>query len=139
MFDRKVIPAVNQLEVNPFNARFKDQMNMDRYGVKMEAWAPFGEGRNNLFTNETLVSVGKKYGKSSAQVVLRWLIQRGVIVVCKSVHLSRMMENIDVFDFVLSDEDMQLINSLNTNESLFFDHRDPLMVERFDKMVKDRR
>ena len=114
-------------------------MNMNRYGVKMEAWAPFGEGRNNLFTNETLVSVGKKYGKSSAQVVLRWLIQREVIVVCKSVHLSRMMENIDVFDFVLSDEDMQLINSLNTNESLFFDHRDPLMVERFDKMVKDRR
>ena len=139
LFDRKVIPAVNQLEVNPFNARFKDQMNMNRYGVKMEAWAPFGEGRNNLFTNETLVSVGKKYGKSSAQVVLRWLIQREVIVVCKYVHLSRMMENIDVFNFVLSDEDMQLINSLNTNESLFFDHRDPLMVERFDKMVKDRR
>ena len=81
LFDRKVIPAVNQLEVNPFNARFKDQMNMDRYGVKMEAWAPFGEGRNNLFTNETLVSVGKKYGKSSAQVVLRWLIQREVIVI----------------------------------------------------------
>lgn len=139
LFDRKVIPAVNQMEVNPFNARFADQDNMNRYGVKMEAWAPFGEGRNNLFTNETLVNIGKKYGKSSAQVVLRWLIQREVIVVCKSVHLNRMMENIDVFDFILSADDMNLINSLDQRSSLFFDHQDPLMVERFDKMVKERR
>lgn len=139
LFDRKVIPAVNQMEVNPFNARFADQDNMNRYGVKLEAWAPFGEGRNNLFTNETLVNIGKKYGKSSAQVVLRWLIQRKVIVVCKSVHLNRMMENIDVFDFVLSADDMNLINSLDQRSSLFFDHQDPLMVERFDKMVKERR
>lgn len=90
MFDRKVIPAVNQVEVNPFNAQWSAQENMEKHGVKMEAWAPFGEGRNNLFTNETLVSIGKKYNKSSAQVMLRWLIQRGVIVACKSTHIERM-------------------------------------------------
>ena len=82
MFDRKVIPAVNQVEVNPFNAQWCAQENMEKHGVKMEAWAPFGEGRNNLFTNETLVSIGKKYNKSSAQVMLRWLVLRGVIVAC---------------------------------------------------------
>ena len=139
MFDRKVIPAVNQVEVNPFNAQWCAQENMEKYGVKMEAWAPFGEGRNNLFTNETLVSIGKKYNKSSAQVMLRWLIQRGVIVACKSTHIERMQENINVFDFELTEEDMNSIKTLDTSNSLFFSHNDPNMVEWFDKIVKERR
>ena len=139
MFDRKVIPAVNQVEVNPFNAQWCAQENMEKHGVKMEAWAPFGEGRNNLFTNETLVSIGKKYNKSSAQVVLRWLVQRGVIVACKSTHIERMQENINVFDFELTEEDMNSIKTLDTSNSLFFSHSDPNMVEWFDKIVKERR
>ena len=139
MFDRKVIPAVNQVEVNPYNAQWCAQENMEKHGVKMEAWAPFGEGRNNLFTNETLVSIGKKYNKSSAQVVLRWLIQRGVIVACKSTHIERMQENINVFDFELTEEDMNSIKTLDTSNSLFFSHSDPNMVEWFDKIVKERR
>lgn len=139
MFDRKVIPAVNQVEVNPFNAQWFAQENMEKHGVKMEAWAPFGEGRNNLFTNETLVSIGKKYNKSSAQVMLRWLIQRGVIVACKSTHIERMQENINVFDFELTEEDMNSIKTLDTSNSLFFSHNDLNMVEWFDKIVKERR
>ena len=139
MFYRKVIPAVNQVEVNPYNAKWFAQENMEKHGVKMEAWAPFGEGRNNLFTNETLVSIGKKYNKSSAQVVLRWLIQRGVIVACKSTHIERMQENINVFDFELTEEDMNSIKTLDTSNSLFFSHNDPNMVEWFDKIVKERR
>lgn len=139
MFDRKVIPAVNQVEVNPYNAQWFAQENMEKHGVKMEAWAPFGEGRNNLFTNETLVSIGKKYNKSSAKVVLRWLIQRGVIVACKSTHIERMQENINVFDFELTEEDMNSIKTLDTSNSLFFSHNDPNMVEWFDKIVKERR
>ena len=139
MFDRKVIPAVNQVEVNPFNAQWCAQENMEKHGVKMEAWAPFGEGRNNLFTNEILVSIGKKYNKSSAQVMLRWLIQRGVIVACKSTHIERMQENINVFDFELTEEDMNSIKTLDTSNSLFFSHYDPNMVEWFDKMLKERR
>lgn len=139
MFDRKVIPAVNQVEVNPFNAQWCAQENMEKHGVKMEAWAPFGEGRNNLFTNETLVSIGKKYNKSSAQVMLRWLVQRGVIVACKSTHIERMQENINVFDFELTEEDMNSIKILDTSNSLFFSHNDPNMVEWFDKIVKERR
>lgn len=139
MFDRKVITAVNQVEVNPFNAQWCAQENMEKHGVKMEAWAPFGEGRNNLFTNEILVSIGKKYNKSSAQVMLRWLIQRGVIVACKSTHIERMQENINVFDFELTEEDMNSIKTLDTSNSLFFSHSDPNMVEWFDKIVKERR
>lgn len=139
MFGRKVIPAVNQVEVNPYNAQWCAQENMEKHGVRMEAWAPFGEGRNNLFTNETLVSIDKKYNKSSAQVMLRWLIQRGVIVACKSTHIERMQENINVFDFELTEEDMNSIKTLDTSNSLFFSHSDPNMVEWFDKIVKERR
>ena len=139
MFGRKVIPVVNQVEVNPYNAQWCAQENMEKHGVRMEAWAPFGEGRNNLFTNETLVSIGKKYNKSSAQVMLRWLIQRGVIVACKSTHIERMQENINVFDFELTEEDMNSIKTLDTSNSLFFSHNDPNMVEWFDKIVKERR
>lgn len=139
LFERKIIPAVNQVEVNPLNSQTSAQKNMEKYGVHMEAWAPFGEGRNGLFTNELLVNIGKKYNKTSAQVMLRWLIQRGVIVACKSTHKIRMEENFNVFDFELSNDDMIEINKLDTKNSLFFNHQDPNMVEWFDKMVKERR
>ncbi|MCI8589658.1 MAG: aldo/keto reductase [Clostridiales bacterium] len=139
LFERKIIPAVNQVEVNPFNAQFKAQANMEKYSVHMEAWAPFGEGRNGLFENNTLTHIGQKYDKSAAQVMLRWLIQRGVIVVCKSTHVERMKENFAVFDFALTHEDMEEIEKMNTNESLFFNHQDPAMVEWFDRIVKERR
>ena len=102
LFERKVIPAVNQVETNPMNAQYQAQENMEKYGVKIEAWAPFGEGRNGLFENEVLVNIGKKYNKSSAQVILRWLIQRGIIIACKSTHIERMEQNYNVFDFELS-------------------------------------
>ena len=139
LFEREIIPAVNQVEVNPLNAQYEAQENTEELGVKMEAWAPFGEGRNNMFSNETLVKIGEKYGKSAAQVILRWLIQRGVIVNCKSTHIERMRENFNVFDFELSSEDMEQIKGLNTNDSLFFNHQDPKMVKWFDQIVKDRR
>ncbi len=139
LFGRKVVPAVNQVETNPINAQFKAQENMEKYGVHIEAWAPFGEGRNGLFENETLVNIGKKYNKSSAGVILRWLIQRGVIIACKSTHIERMEQNFNVFDFCLSKEDMASINELDTSDSLFFNHQDPKMVEWFDNIVKTRR
>ena len=139
LFERKVIPAVNQVETNPLNQQIKAQEVMEKYGVHIEAWAPFGEGRNNMFSNLTLKEIGNKYNKSVAQVILRWLIQRGVIVVCKSTHIDRMQENFDVFDFELSDEDMNIIKKLDSNDSLFFNHQDPNMVEWFDSMVQTRR
>ena len=139
LFGREVIPAVNQIETNPLNQRTYDQEVNEKYGVKIEAWAPFGEGRNGMFTNPTLVKIGEKYGKSAAQVILRWLIQRGVIVVCKSTHLERIQQNFDVFDFELTNEDMEEIKKLDTENSLFFNHQDPKMVEWFDNMVKVRR
>lgn len=139
LFGRKVVPAVNQIETNPLHQREYDQEVMNKYGVKIEAWAPFGEGRNNMFSNPTLVEIGKKYNKSAAQVILRWLIQRGVIVVCKSTHLDRIKQNFDVFDFTLSKGDMEKIKKLDTGDSLFFNHQDPKMVEWFDNMVMVRR
>lgn len=139
LFERKVIPAVNQVETNPYNQQIKAQEVMEKYGVHIEAWAPFGEGKNNMFTNEVLVEIGNKYHKSAAQVILRWLIQRGVIIACKSTHIERMQENFDVFDFELSQEDMNKIKELDSNDSLFFNHQDPTMVEWFDSMVKTRR
>ncbi len=139
LFGRKVVPAVNQVETNPMNQQVKAQENMEKYGVHIEAWAPFGEGKNNMFSNPTLVEIGKKYNKSAAQVILRWLIQRGVIIACKSTHKERMEENFNVFDFELSNEDMEAIKALDTSDSLFFNHQDPSMVEWFDHMVYERR
>ena len=139
LFGRKVVPAVNQVETNPLNQQVKAQENMEKYGVHIKAWAPFGEGKNNMFSNPTLVEIGKKYNKSAAQIVLRWLIQRGVIIACKSTHKERMEENFNVFDFELSSEDMETIKALDTSDSLFFNHQDPSMVEWFDKMVYERR
>jgi 2,5-diketo-D-gluconate reductase A len=138
LFGREIVPAVNQIETNPLNAQYGAQENMKDLNVQMAAWAPFGEGMQGMFTNETLVNIGKKYGKSAAQVILRWLIQRKVVVLCKSTHLERIKENFDVFDFKLSDEDMEEIKKLNTSDSLFFNHQDPEMVRWFDEMVETR-
>lgn len=139
LFGRKIIPAVNQVECNPLNAQYKAQENMEKYKVQISAWAPFGEGMEGMFTNETLVSIGKKYDKTAAQVILRWLIQRNVVINCKSTHKERMAENFDVFDFTLTEEDMDEIRKLDNSSSLFFDHADPEMVEWFDEMVEVRK
>ena len=125
----EVVPAVNQVETHVFNQQVKAQEIMNKYGVQIQAWAPFAEGKNNLFSNETLKSVGDKYNKSVAQVALRYLIQRGVSVLPKSVNKDRMKENFNVFDFELTEEDMNLIASLDTENSLFFSHYDPQTVE----------
>ena len=134
-----IVPMVNQVETHVLNQQKVAKEYMDKYGVQCEAWAPFGEGRGGLFENETLINIGKKYGKTSAQVMLRWNIQRGVVVLPKSTHRERMIQNIDVFDFTLSDEDMTAIAALDTATSSFFSHYDPAMVEWFVKMVKERK
>lgn len=139
LFERKIIPQVNQIETNVFNQQIEAQENMKKYNVAMEAWAPFGEGRNNMFSNETLKSIGDKYGKSIAQVILRWLTQRGVVALSKSTLIERMKENFNSLDFRLSDEDMKTITDMDTKTSLFFSHYDPNMVEWFDATVKSRR
>jgi 2,5-diketo-D-gluconate reductase A len=125
----EVPPAVNQIEVNPFHQQDESVAFMRENGVQPEAWAPFAEGRNNLFTNEALVAVGARYGKSVGQVVLRWLIQRGVVSLAKSVRKERMAENLDVFDFQLTDDDIASITALETGKSSFFSHRDPAIVK----------
>lgn len=125
----EVLPAVNQVETHPFCQQTEAAAVMASEGVQIESWAPFAEGRNNLFGNGTLVSLAAKYRKSVAQVVLRWLIQRGVVVIPKSVRPERMAENIDVFDFHLAPEDMDLIATLDTRRSCFLSHRDPETVK----------
>ena len=127
----KVVPAVNQIETHPFNQQIETADFLKANGIQIESWGPFAEGRNNLFQNEVLVSLAGKYKKSVAQIVLRWLIQRGVVVIPKSVRKERMIENFNVFDFELSSEDMDVIVSLDTKKSLFFDHRDPEIIKWF--------
>jgi 2,5-diketo-D-gluconate reductase A len=124
-----VKPAINQVEINPFNQQLHAVPWMESKGIQPEAWAPFAEGRNNLFSNPGLTGIGKQYGKSVGQVVLRWLLQRGVVALAKSVRKERMQENIDVLDFELSDSDMIKIAAMDTATSSFFSHRDPAMVE----------
>lgn len=133
----RIKPMVNQVETHPFNQQRQAHGWMKKYGVVHEAWAPFGEGRGGLFTNPVIEEIGKKYGKSVAQVILRWHIQRQIAVIPKSTHIERMKENIDVFDFTLSDEDMSAIAALDKNASSFFSHTDPNMVEWFVKMVEE--
>ena len=135
----RIRPMINQIETHPLFARAEDHKWMEKYGVAHEAWAPFGEGRRGLFENETLKAIGEKYNKSTAQVMLRWNIQRGVIVLPKTTHKERMIQNLDVFDFMLADEDMTAIAGLDTNTSSFFSHYDPNMVEWFVKMVEERK
>ncbi|MFV0469325.1 MAG: aldo/keto reductase [Dysgonomonas sp.] len=129
ILNNEIAPAVNQIETHPFYQRIDDQQFMVENGVQIESWAPFAEGRNNLFQNERLSVIGKKYNKSVAQVILRWLVQRGVVVIPKSTKKERLIENISVFDFELSADDMAVIKSLDTSKSLFFSHRDPEIVK----------
>jgi 2,5-diketo-D-gluconate reductase A len=129
MIHNKVTPTVNQIEVNPFQQQIDNQMFLQDNNVMVEAWAPFAEGKNNIFQNELLLSIAKKNNKSIAQVILRWLVQRGIIALAKSTRKERMLENINVLDFELSAEDVAAIATLDTKTSSFFDHRDPNMVK----------
>jgi 2,5-diketo-D-gluconate reductase A len=124
----EIVPAVNQIETPPFHQRAADQELMRGRGVQIESWGPFAEGKNNLFSDPVLSAIAAAHGKSVAQVVLRWMIQRDVVVIPKSVRPERMAQNLDVFGFTLTDEQMNQITALDTGASLFFDHRDPAMV-----------
>lgn len=130
---------VNQVETHPHNQQKIAHEWMNKYGVVHEAWAPFGEGRGGLFTDQTLEKICEKYGKTVAQVILRWHLQRGIVVIPKSTHIERMKENFDVFDFLLSDENMNTIALLDKEKSSFFSHTDPAMVEWFVKTVEERK
>ncbi|MBB2147473.1 aldo/keto reductase [Pedobacter gandavensis] len=122
-------PAVNQIETHPFHQQIETQKFLEENKVQIESWGPFAEGKNNIFNNELLTTIGLKFDKSVAQVILRWLTQRGIVAIPKSVRKERMVENFEIFDFELSSEDMETITTLNMNQSLFFDHRDPAMVK----------
>lgn len=129
VLNNKVSPAVNQLETHPFCQQKETQTLLQSYGIQLESWAPFAEGRNQLFNNALLKEIGNKYGKTVGQVVLRWLIERKVVVIPKSVHKERMAENFNVFDFRLSAQEMEKIALLDQGKSLFLDHRDPQTVK----------
>jgi diketogulonate reductase-like aldo/keto reductase len=129
MVHNKITPVVNQIEVNPFQQQIDTQTFLQENNVQVEAWAPFAEGRNNVFQNETLLSIAARHNKSVAQVILRWVVQRGMIVLAKSTRKERMLENINVLDFELSVEDMATLATLDTKTSAFFDHRDPKIVK----------
>ncbi|WP_438492578.1 aldo/keto reductase [Paenibacillus sp. IHBB 3054] len=129
MVHHEVTPAVNQIETHPFCQQIESGSFMKDNNVQIESWGPFAEGRNNMFQNEVLVSLAEKYNKSVAQVILRWLTQRGVVVIPKSVHKERIVENFNIFDFEISPEDMESIASLDTKKSVFFSHNDPEIVK----------
>jgi len=129
MIHNKIMPAINQIEVNPFQQQIETQRFLQNKSVQVEAWAPFAEGKNNIFQNELLQSIAAKHQKTVAQVVLRWLIQRGIIALAKTTRKERLMENINVFDFELSAGDMAAITTIDTRTSCFFDHRNPEMVK----------
>lgn len=131
-----VVPAVNQIETHPFNQQIETQQFLKENGVQIESWGPFAEGKNNIFENPLLRSIADKYGKMVAQIILRWLTQRGVVVIPKSVRRERIEENFNVFDIELGDEDMAAIATLDTKASLFFDHRDPVMVKRLSELKR---
>jgi diketogulonate reductase-like aldo/keto reductase len=125
----EILPVVNQIETHPFHQQIETQKFLQENNVQIESWGPFAEGKNNIFHNELLLAIGKKYNKTIAQVVIRWLTQRGVVAIPKSVRKERIEENFNSLDFELSNEDMEAIKTLDTNASLFFDHRDPAMVK----------
>lgn len=127
--NNEIVPAVNQVETHPFHQQIQTQQFLQENNVQIESWGPFAEGKNNIFQNELLASIGKKYNKTIAQVILRWLTQRGVVAIPKSVRKKRMEENFNSLDFELNTEDMQAIKTLDTATSQFFDHRDPAMVK----------
>ena len=133
----QVVPAVNQIETHPFNQQIETQKFLQENSVQIESWGPFAEGKNNIFANELLHSVAEKYNKTVAQTILRWLTQRGVVAIPKSVHKERIIENFNIFDFELSQEDMDAIVALDTKVSSFFDHRDPKMVKRLGEAKRN--
>src|SRR3954469_15650132 len=133
----EVVPAVNQVETHVFNQQIESHNLMKENNVQIESWGPFAEGKNNMFQNELLVSIAEKHYKSVAQVVLRWLTQRGVVAIPKSVRKERIIENFNIFDFELSPEDMEAIATLDTKTSLFFDHRDPNVVKTLGQAVRN--
>lgn len=135
----KIKPMVNQIEVNVFNQQVEAKKWADKYGVVLEAWAPFAEGRNNMFHNEVLQAIGEKHSKSVAQVILRWLYQRGIVSLAKSVHEERIKENFDVYSFELDNDDMKKIETLDTKTSSFFSHQDPGIIEWFGQLIQERR
>lgn len=135
----RIKPMVNQVETHPHNQQIEAHEWMKKYGVQHEAWAPFGEGRGGMFEEPLLVEIGKKYGKTAAQVILRWDMQRNVVAIPKSTHVERMKQNFDIFDFELSEEDMAKIATLDKKQSSFFSHYDPKMVEWFAQMVEQRK
>ncbi|MFE3767632.1 aldo/keto reductase [Streptomyces sp. NPDC059104] len=137
MDHNEITPAVNQVETHPFHQRTGDQELMAERGVQIESWGPFAEGRGSLFTHPVLAGIATAHGRSVAQVVLRWLVQRQVVVIPKSVRPERMAENLDVFGFELTDEDMAAIAALDTGASVFFDHRDPAVVSRLGNVTID--
>ncbi len=131
-----IVPAINQIETHVFNQQLETQHFMDKYGIYTESWGPFAEGRNNMFSNKTLTSIAVRHDKSVAQVILRWLIQRNIIVIPKSIHRERIAENMNVFDFELSPEEMEEIKTLDTGKTLFLDHRDPETVKMLSSIRK---
>lgn len=135
----RVKPAVNQIEIHPHHQQNEQFEWHNKYGIQLEAWAPFGEGRGGMFELPELKAIGEKYGKTPAQVMLRWHIQRGIVVIPKSTHIERMEENFNVFDFELTAEDMEIIATLDKGQSSFFSHTNPNMVEWFCKMVEERK
>ncbi len=135
----QIKPMVNQIEIHPHYQQTEAIKWNRKYGLQVEAWAPFGEGRGGLFDDETLKSIGNKYYKTPAQVILKWHLQRGIVVIPKSTHYERMVENFNVFDFTLTEEDINLITTLDKNKSSFFSHNDPAMVEWFVKIVEERK
>lgn len=135
----KIKPMVNQIEVNVFNQQVEAKKWADKYGIVLEAWAPFAEGRNNMFHNEVLQAIGEKHNKSVAQVILRWLYQRGIVSLAKSVHEERIKENFDIYLFELDNDDMKKIETLDTKTSSFFSHQDPGIIEWFGQLIQERR
>lgn len=135
----RIKPMINQIEIHPYHQQVFSKEWHDKYGVQLEAWTPFGEGRKNMFELSELKEIGDKYGKTVAQVILRWHLQRGIVVIPKSTHLERMKENFNVFDFELAQEDMDVISKLDKNESSFFSHQDPSIVEWFGKLIEERK
>ena len=129
MVHNEIKPAINQIETHPFTQQIETQNFLQENNVQIQSWGPFAEGKNDMFTNELLVSIGAKYNKSVAQVILRWLTQRDVIAIPKSVKKERIIENFNIFDFELDVEDMNAIAALDTKQSVFFDHRDPAIVK----------
>jgi 2,5-diketo-D-gluconate reductase A len=129
IINNKIVPMVNQIETHPFNQQVEAHKVMQEYQVQHEGWAPFAEGRQNLFTNETLAEIAKQHGKTVGQVVLRWNVQRGIVVIPKSTHKERIVENLNIFDFELSDKDMEKIKTLDESKGLFVNHEDPEFVK----------